>query len=104
MKIYPRILLRGQFEIIEVGDEASAVGVGEGAYNGVIMLKNETTRFLFEKVQAGISLPELIKACMDKYPDSTVEEVGPQVIAFLDTLKEKNLLLIDKEHGLAFED
>lgn len=59
---------------------------------------------MFEKLQEGITLPELIKACMDKYTDSTVEEVGPQVIQFLDLLKEKGLLMADTQHGLKVED
>ena len=94
MKFFPRLLLRSQFEIVEIGDEVTAVSVGDNSpYSGVIVLKNESTRFMFEKLQKGITLPELIKACMDKYTDSPVEEVGPKVISFLDQLKEKNLLM-----------
>ena len=90
MKYFPRLLLTSEFEIVEIGDEVTAVSVGDhSSYSGVIVLKNESTRFMFEKLQEGITLPELIKACMDKYTDSSVEEVGPQVIAFLDQLKEK---------------
>ena len=106
MKFFPRLLLKSQFEIVEIADDVTAVGVGEeeNRYNGVILLKNESTRFMFEKLQEGITLPELIKACMDKYSDSTVEEVGPQVIKFLDMLKEKGLLTADMQHGIKAED
>lgn len=106
MIFYPRLLLNCQFEIVEVGGEVSAVSVGGGQndYNGVILLKNESTRFMFEKLQEGITLPELIKACMDKYTDSPVEEVGPNVIAFLDKLKEQGLIVMDTQHGLKVED
>ena len=105
MIFYPRLLLCSEFEIVEVGDEVTAVSVGDHSpYSGVIVLKNESTRFMFEKLQEGITLPELIKACMDKYTDSPVEEVGPQVISFLDQLKEKNLLMADREHGIKIED
>lgn len=106
MKFFPRLLLRCQFEIVEVGDEVSAVGVGGDGndYNGVILLKNESTRFMFEKLQEGITLPELIKACMDKYTDSPVEEAGPQVLKFLDMLKEQGLLMADTQHGINVED
>ena len=105
MRYYPRLLLSSEFEIVEVGDEVTAVSVGDHSpYSGVIVLKNESTRFMFEKLQEGITLPELIKACMDKYTDSPVEEVGPQVISFLDQLKEKNLLMADREHGIKIED
>ena len=103
--IYPRLGLRCKFEVVEVGGELTAVSIGgdEAGFNGVVVLKNESTRFLFEKLQEGITLPELIKACLDKYEDSTVEEVGPQVISFLDSLQEKGLLTVDPTHGIRFE-
>lgn len=106
MKFFPRLLLRCQFEIVEVGDEVTAVSVGGDGndYNGVILLKNESTRFMFEKLQEGITLPELIKACMDKYTDSPVEEAGPQVLKFLDMLKEQGLLMADTQHGINVQD
>ena len=106
MKFFPRLVLRCPFELVEIGGEVSAVSVGgaDANYSGVILLKNESTRFMFEKLQEGITLPELIKACMDEYTDSPVEEVGPQVLAFLDQLKEQDLLLADPQHGLRFED
>ena len=105
MRYYPRLLLTSEFEIVEIGDEVTAVSVGDdSSFKGVIVLKNESTRFMFEKLQEGVTLPELIKACMDKYTDSPVEEVGPQVISFLDQLKEKNLLMADREHGVKIED
>lgn len=106
MKYFPRLLLKNTFEVVEVGDEVTAVSVGEdreNAFNGVIVLKNESTRFMFEKLQGGITLPELIKACMDKYEDSPVEEVGPQVIAFLDQLKDQGLLTVDPRHGIKID-
>ncbi|MDO4983644.1 MAG: PqqD family protein [Eubacteriales bacterium] len=106
MKFFPRLLLRCPFEIVEVGNEVTAVSVGgEGnAYNGIIQLKNESARFMFEKVQQGITLPELIKACMEEFDNSPVEEVGPKVIEFLDMLKENGLLAADTKHGIKIED
>ena len=103
--IYPVILLRDEFVITEVGDETVAVSVGngKGTYNGVIQLKNDPARFMFEKLQTGITLPELIKACMDRY-DDTVEDVGPKVIEFLDSLKAENLLRFDTTKGIRVED
>lgn len=105
MKVYPKLLLRCPFEIVEIGDKATAVSVGGGEfdYNGVIELKNESTRFMFEQLQKGITLPELIKVCMDKY-GSPVEEVGPIVIEFLDKIRAEQLLIADTEHGLAVEE
>lgn len=106
MKIFPKLYLNNKFEIVEVGDEVTAVSVGGdvNSYNGVIILKNESTKFMFEKIQEGITMPELIKECMDKYTDSTIDEIGPQVIAFLDMLDEKNLLLADPQNGITLND
>ena len=105
MNYFPRLLLSSEFEIVEIGDEVTAVSVGEdNRYNGVIVLKNESTRFMFEKLQEGITLPELIKECMDKYTDSPVEEIGPQVLKFLDMLNEQGLLVVDTQHGIKIGD
>lgn len=102
MKFYPTIRLACPFEVVETDGVATAVSLGE--YNGVIKLKSESARFMFEKLQTGLSVPELIKACMDRYPESSVEEIGPRVMAFLDELKEKNLLWADMTDGLGVED
>ena len=105
MTYYPRLYLNTEFEIVEAFGEVSAVSVGgdKNDYNGVVLLKNETARFMFEKLQEGITLPELIKVCMDKY-QAKVEDVGPNVIAFLDELKAKNLLAVDTTKGVKFDD
>lgn len=105
MRLYPRLFLRSAFEIVEVGDDTVAVSVGDdaNAYKGVVSLKNESARFMFEKLQEGITLPELIKVCMDEYADS-VEEVGPKVIEFLNRLRDEGLLAADPKHGIKVED
>ena len=104
--LYPKLHLNGDFEVVTVGDEAMAVSIGDdpGRYHGVIKLQNEPARFMFEKLQQGICLPELIKVCMEHYDNSPVEEVGPKVLSFLDSLKKEKLLLADPEHGIVFED
>ena len=106
MKVYPRLLLRCKFEIVEVGGKMTAVSVGGGDYdyNGVIELKNEESVFMFKKLQEGITIPELIKTCMDEYTDSPVDEVGPIVLEFIDKLANQQLLLADTEHGFPVED
>lgn len=106
MSLYPKILLNTQFELVEIDGEVTAVSVGDNnaGYNGVILLKNESTQFMFEKLQEGITLPELIKACMDKYPGSSVEEVGPQVLDFLKQMEEQKLISVDIHNGIKIED
>lgn len=102
MRIYPVIMLRYPFEITRVGDECIAVGVEEGAdaFHGIIKLENESAVFMMKKLQEGITLPELIAACMNHFEDSKVEDVGPKVMEFLDQLKEKKLLAVDPSRGV----
>ena len=99
MEHYPKLSLKGEFEIVDVGDDVIAVSVGDegNAFSGVIVLENESTRFLFEKLQAGTSWPELVAACREEYPDSPVEEIEPKISAFLDQLHEKGLVFIDNQ-------
>lgn len=103
---FPRMRLRCRFETVQVGDKLMAVGICSDtySYNGVIELQNDSARFMFEKLQEGISVPELIKACTEKYTDSPVEEVGPKVLAFLDELREQGLLEADSRHGMIIGD
>lgn len=106
MRIYPVILLRCKFEIVDVGGETVAVSVDDGAdsFHGIIKLKNESSVFMFKKLQEGITLPQLIKECMDEYNDSSVEEAGPFVMSFLDELKEQGLLVMDTSRGMKVDD
>lgn len=89
-----------------VGDNTVAVGIenGSDAFHGVITLGNDSAVFMFKKLQDGISLPELIAACMKEYPDSTVDEVGPNVIEFLNKIQEQGLLLADPNNGFGIDD
>lgn len=105
MTFYPKLFLRYPFETAEVGGEHVAVAVEEGAeaFHGVIRLENEPAVFMFEKLREGITLPDLIYACMQRYDDSSVEEVGPKVLAFLDSLKEQGLIQADMTQGVKDE-
>lgn len=100
MVVYPRLLIRYEFKLVEMNDEWVAVAINESAnhFHGMIKLGNKEALFMFKKLQDGISLPELIKACMDEYHEP-VEQVGPVVMDFLDNLKKQELLLADKQHG-----
>lgn len=101
MTFFPKLHLACEFEIVEVRGQVSAISVGDSgsAYHGVIKLNNDSARFMFEKLQEGITMPELIKVCMDEYK-CPVEEAGPVVIAFLDQLREQKLLAADMKNGI----
>lgn len=106
MTVYPIIKLKYPFSIVKVGGVKQAVPTKEGAraFHGVIRLVNDPAEFMFSKLIEGITLPDLIMACMKRYDASGVEEVGPKVIAFLDQLKEKNLLSIDPTRGIKYDE
>lgn len=102
MNFYPVLTLRYPFEIAEVGGEYIAVGIEDGAdsFHGVIKLQNEPAVFMMRELQKGITLPELIQKCMEKFEGSTVEETGPKVIAFLDQFRERGLISADMNRGI----
>lgn len=97
MTVYPKLLLRYPFEILEMGGETVAVAVEEGAerFHGVIKLKNESAAFIFRHLQQGVNLPDMIYLCLKEYSDSTVEEVGPMVIGFLEELRKEGVLVAE---------
>ena len=103
---YPRLGLRFPFTVTDMGEESVAVAVEEGAeqFHGVIRLQSESARFLFGLLQEGkYNLPDLIFLSMKKYPDSTVEEAGPKVLAFLDTLRDEGVLVAHLPEGFVPE-
>lgn len=106
MKIYPKLSLAYKFELVYIGDEVTAVSVDDAGknYNGVVVLKNESSRFLFEKLQNGTTLPELINDCKEKYTDSNEEEIEPFVKDFIEQINKNGILVVDPENGIKVED
>ncbi len=97
MKVYPKLKLRYPFCITNAPDGFVAVGIEDGAdsYHGVIKLENEPAVFMFKKLVDGITLPELILACMTEFKSGEINDVGPKVIEFLNALNEQQLLKDD---------
>lgn len=106
MVYYPMLLLKGKFEIVDIGGEVTAVSIEENkdSFHGIIKLGNDSAKFMFQKLQAGITVPELIKACMDEYQTPNVEDVGPKVLDFINQLTAQGLVLVDKSRGIKFEE
>ena len=102
MTIYPILKLKYPFHIVTVDGQTQAVPTGGGAqqFHGIILLQSDSARFMFEKLLDGITLPDLIYACLQRYDASTVEEAGPIVLEFLDTLKARHLLVADTSRGV----
>lgn len=102
MIIYPILKLKYPFQIIKLAGQMQAVPVKQGsvAFHGVIRLGNDSAVFMFQKLIEGITLPDLIMECMKRYDASTVEDVGPKVIEFLDKLKASGLIVADTSRGV----
>lgn len=106
MTVYPILFIKYPFEITKIDGETLAVGIEEGAdaFHGVINLENDSAEFMFRKLLDGITLPDLIVECMKRYDNAPVEEVGPKVLSFLQTLKENNILAEDRTRGLQVDE
>ena len=102
MNLYYILTLKSPFELVEVGGETVAVGMED--FHGVLKLDNDPAVFMFRKLQEGITLPDLILACMKRYDNCSVEQAGPKVLAFLDQLSEKGLLVQSQEGGICLPD
>lgn len=93
MIVFPKLSLKYEFEITEVGGDTVAVCLEDGAeaFHGIIKLQNDSAVFMFRKLKDGIALPELIDACIEEYSEP-VEQVGPVVMEFMNMMSGKNLL------------
>ena len=96
MEQYPKLIIKYPFKLVEMNDETVAVATQEGTahFSGMIKLKEESSKFIFEHLQKGINLPDMIFLCLKKYPDSSIDDVGPMVIEFINTLKKEGLLAV----------
>lgn len=93
MTVYPKLSLKYEFEITDVGGETVAVCLEDSAdsYHGIIKLQNEPAVFMFGKLKEGIALPALIIKCMEKYSEP-VEQAGPAVMEFINRMAENGLI------------
>lgn len=85
--------LKYNFLINEIAGNFVAVPVGDAMteFNGMIKL-NDTAAFIFEKLQNDISLDELVEVTATKYGCPS-EEARENVVAIIEGLKAKNLLV-----------
>lgn len=84
--------IRDGFILREVGGQPVVVAVGAASnyFNGMVRL-NATSKFMFEKLQDGISEKELVKAVTEKYEvdDKTAKK---DVKSFVETLVKPGII------------
>ena len=84
--------IRDGFILREVGGQPVVVAVGAASnyFNGMVRL-NATSKFLFEKLQDGITEDELVKAVVEKY-EVDEETARKDVQDFIETLAKPGII------------
>lgn len=84
--------IRKGFILRKVGEQNVVVAVGEASrsFNGIIRL-NESGRYLWEKLQGGITEQELLQAMLKDF-DIDESTAGRDISAFIAKLEEAGLL------------
>ncbi len=84
--------LKYDFVVREVADKTVAIPVGESTENFDCMITlNESGAFIFNLLKEEISEENLLKAFLKEY-DATKQQAKDTITAFLNKLKESNLL------------
>lgn len=87
--------LKYDFSVMDMGDEIVAVPVGDNAdqFHGMIRL-NSTAAEILELLREDTTPPEVHKILMERYPDSTRDEIGVMLANFLNQLYREDALLV----------
>lgn len=84
--------IKGEFVIHQVMDCVAAIPVGPTAlqFNGMILL-NDVSKVIWENLQEGSSVDQLVTAVTDSFEVSS-EEAEADILEFLDKLRKAQLL------------
>lgn len=84
--------LKYEFVTTSMGDEITAVPVGDSAFHGIVRL-NAVGAEILELLKEDTT-PEQVHRCLkERYPDSTDQEIGENLVAFLNYLLREGLLI-----------
>lgn len=86
--------IREGYVLNEIADTTVAIYVGDDEANGLkgIVNLNKPGAFMWEKLSAGCTKEELLKAVTEKY-DVDASTAMADMEAFLETLREENILV-----------
>lgn len=84
--------LKYEFVIMDMGDEISAVPVGDKTFPGILKL-NRIGADILEQLQEETTPEKVHRYLKEKYPDSTDREIGENLVGFLNYLLREGVLL-----------
>lgn len=84
--------LRYEFVVTEMGEELVAVPVGDQSFHGIVKL-NRVGADILEQLREETSPERVHRYLKEKYPDSSDQEIGENLAAFLNKLIREGLLI-----------
>jgi hypothetical protein len=89
-----RVRLKYKLSMMDMGGEIAAVPVGDNASEFHGMLKvNEIGADILKCLEEETTPEKVMQALMEKYPDSSDQEVGEELASFLNQLLSEGLLI-----------
>lgn len=88
-----KMKLNYDFVVTDMGDELVAVPVGENAdqFHGMIRM-NDSAAEVLELLKEELRIEELHRKLMERYPDSSMDEIGKFLETFINNLIREGVL------------
>ena len=84
--------LKYEFVIMDMGDEFSAVPVGDKTFPGILKL-NAIGAEIMEQLKEETTPEQIHRYLKEKYPDSTDQEIRESLVEFLNKLLREGILV-----------
>lgn len=84
--------LKYEFVVMDMGDELSAVPVGDDTFHGILKL-NKSGAEILEQLKEETTPEKVHMYLKEKYPDSTDKEIGENLVGFLNYLLKEGVLV-----------
>lgn len=84
--------LKYEFVIMEMGDEIIAVPVGDETFHGILKL-NSIGADILEQLKEETTPEKVHRYLKEKYPESTDQEIGENLVNFLNRLLREGILV-----------
>lgn len=84
--------LKYEFVIMDMGDEISAVPVGDNTFPGILKL-NKIGAEILEQLKEETTPEKVHRYLKEQYPDSTDQEIGENLVKFLNYLLKEGILV-----------
>lgn len=84
--------LKYEFVIMDMGDEITAVPVGDDTFHGILKL-NKIGAEILEQLKEDTTPQKVHMYLKEKYPESTDQEIGENLVGFLNHLLKEGILI-----------